>query len=243
MIASDGSSSTWTELVTPSDRIIPYQPRHRDAVRRIYAETAFFGDPVETYFDDRTLFADLGIETYLEHYSHYACVAESAGNVVGYIIGCPSGDREIRRRNLARLPRILARVVAGRYRVGRKTLVYVRDQILAAARGELLEIRSELYPANLHINLLPSHRGRGLGAGLLRSYLARLSAEGVPGVHAVTTTKNAAAVRLYKRFGFAVIAETTTTAWRRYIGGPVRLIAFGLRFSTPNSAGETAKTP
>lgn len=209
--------------------IVPYRPRHRDAIRRIYADTAFFGDAVETYFDDRTLFADLGIETYLAYYPDYAYIAESAGDVVGYVVGCPRGDGEIRRRNLARLPRILARLIAGRYRLGRKTLAHIWDQALAAARNELLEIHSELYPANLHINLLPSHRGRGLGSAILRTYLVKLCAEGVHGVHAVTTDRNAAAVRLYQRFGFAVLAETTTTAWRRYVGGPLRLIAFGLR--------------
>lgn len=39
----------------------PYRPDDREAVRRIYADTAFFGAPVETYWDDRDLFADLGV--------------------------------------------------------------------------------------------------------------------------------------------------------------------------------------
>jgi len=243
LTASAGSSSTWIEAMHSHERIVPYQPRHRDAVRAIYAETAFFGAPVEAYFDDRNLFADLGIDPYLEHYADYAWVAESEGNVVGYIVGCPRGDGEIRRRNLARLPRILERLVMARYRVGRKTLAYVRDQLFAAARGELIEIRSDLYPANLHINLLPTHRGHGLGSALLRAYLARLSSDGVPGAHAVTTDKNEAAVRLYLRFGFAVLAEATTAAWKRHIGGPLRLIAFGLRFPLADFANGSVQNP
>lgn len=241
MIASAGSSSAWTEAILESSPILPYQPRHRDGVRRVYAETAFFGEPVEVYFDDRNLFADLGMDVYLEHYPDFAWVAESEGQVVGYIVGCPMGDGEIRRRNLARLPRILGRLATGRYRVGRKTLLYVRDQLLAATRGELIEIRSALYPANLHINLLPAYRGRGLGSALLRVYLAKLRTESVRGVHAVTTDRNAAAVRLYERFGFAALAEATTTAWKRYVGGTLRLIAFGLRLQRRNSAEESAQ--
>ncbi len=228
MTASVGFSSPWSENGPGPGLIVPYHPRHRDAVRRIYAETAFFGEPVETYFDDRTLFADLGIDMYLDYYPEYAWVAESQGIAVGYIVGCPMGDRAIRRRNLARSPRILWRLIAGRYRIGRKTLAYVWDQALAAVRRELVEIHSGLFPANLHINLLPAYRGCGLGSALLRAYLTKLASDGVPGVHAVTTSRNVAAARLYQKFGFTVLAEAVTTAWRRYVNGPVHIIAFGL---------------
>lgn len=223
--------------------IRPYQPTDRDAVRRIYADTAFFGEPVEAYFDDRGLFADLGIDAYLDHYSQYAWVAGGAETVVGYIVGCPLGDTEIRRHNLARLPRVLLRLAAGRYCVGRKTLAYVYDQALAAIRRELIEIHSALYPANLHINLLPAYRGRGLGSALLEAHLAQLSAEAVPGVHAVTTDRNVAAVRLYQKFGFALIAEATTSAWKRHVRGRIRLLAFGLRLPTGTPAREIATSP
>lgn len=243
MTASVGSSSTWTEAHLESSPVVPYQPRHRDAIRRIYAETAFFGEPAEVYFDDRTLFADLGIDAYLDHYPDYAWVVERDGSVAGYVVGCPRGDGAIRLHNLVRLPRILARLIVGRYRLGRKTFTYVRDQLVAALRGELVEIRSDLYPANLHINLLPAYRGCGLGSALLSTYLARLSADGVPGVHVVTSERNVAAVRLYRRFGFAVLAETATTAWKRHVGGPLRLIAFGLRLAAPRSEGEVAENP
>lgn len=236
MTASDGSSSRWIETSPAPGIVIPYQPRHRDAVRRIYADTAFFGDPVEAFFDDRTLFADLGIDAYLDGYPDFAWVAESEGDVVGYIVGCPAGDGAVRRRNLARWPGIFQRLATGRYRLGRKTFSYLRDQVLAAVRGELLEIRSDLYPANLHINLLPQYRGRGLGSALLGAYLSRLSSTGVPGVHAVATDRNPAALRLYRRFGFRVLAESTTGAWKRYLGGNVRLLAFGLLLDAGSGA-------
>lgn len=210
----------------------PYQPRDRDAIRRIYADTAFFGEPVEAYFDDRDLFADLGIDAYLDHYPQYTWVAGSAETVVGYIVGCPLGDAKIRRHNLARLPCLVWHLAAGRYRVGRKTLAYVYDQALAAIRRELIEIHSALYPANLHINLLPEYRGRGLGSAMLHAYLGNLRARGIPGVHTVSSSRNEAALRMYRRFGFTVLAERTTRMWARHVGGePVRLIGLGLRLA------------
>jgi ribosomal protein S18 acetylase RimI-like enzyme len=80
-----------------------------------------------------------------------------------------------------------------------------------------------------------------VGAALLRAYLRKLAADGVPGVHAVTTERNEAAVRLYRGFGFTVLAEATTHAWKRYVGGPLRLIAFGLRLSPDDFAEASAR--
>lgn len=212
-----------------SSRIQPYQPCHRDAVRRIYADTAFFGEPVEAYFNDRNLFADLGIDIYLNHYPNYTLVAETADGVAGYITGCPGGPAAIRRHTLAALPGILWRLATRQYRLGRRTLTYVYDETRAALRGELLEVRSDIYPANLHINLLAAHRGRGLGSALLRAYLEKLTCEGLPGVHAVATTRNQAALRLYRGFGFVTLSEKPTRMWTRYVNADVRLVALGLR--------------
>ncbi len=37
----------------------PYEATDREAVHRIAADTAFFGDPIERYLDDRQHFLDL----------------------------------------------------------------------------------------------------------------------------------------------------------------------------------------
>lgn len=42
------------------------------------------------------------------------------------------------------------------------------------------------YPAQLHVNLAPAHRGHGLGARLVGAFCADACAAGVPGVHVVT---------------------------------------------------------
>jgi ribosomal protein S18 acetylase RimI-like enzyme len=212
--------------------IRPYRPEDQDAVRRIYAETAFFGEPVETYFDDRELYADLGVSAYLRGCPDYIFVADDNGVIAGYVLGCPSGDVGIRKQTLRLLPAVLFRMATGRYRIGRKTLAHALAETTAALRGELLEIRSDEYPANLHINLLPEYRGRGLGSALLRTYLDNLRARGIPGVHVVSSDRNGAALRMYERFGFTVLAERTTRMWKQHVGGEVvRLIGLGLRLA------------
>lgn len=207
----------------------PYRPGDRDGVRRVYADTAFFGEPVEMYFDDRELFADLGVSVYTDHYPDYTFVADDAGKVVGYILGSPTGEVDVHAHTLASLPHIFGRLITRRYRIGRKTLVHLAMSVWAWLRGELLEIRSAEYPANLHINVEAGYRGRGLGTALMRAYLDKLRSERVPGVHAVTTNRNQAALRLYQRMGFQLLREKRTRMWQRYVDGEVRLMAFGLK--------------
>jgi len=207
----------------------PYRPEDRIAVRHIYCETAFFGKPVEAYFDDRELFADVGVSVYTDHYPGYILVADDEGRAVGYILGSPDGDGGARSHLLRSLPGIFLRLTTGGYRIGRKTLAYVVACVWAGLRGEMLEVRSAEYPANLHINLEAAYRGRGLGTALMRAYLDKLRAAGLAGVHLVTTSRNEAALRLYRRMGFKLLQEKRTRMWQRYVDGEVRLMAFGLR--------------
>lgn len=206
----------------------PFTNGDAAGVRSIYADTAFFGAPVERYFDDRDLFADLGVTAYLRSFPDYVYVATAGAVVAGYVLGSPSGDAGVRRENMRLLPGIAAGIVSGRYRIGRKTIAYVARLTRAALRGELLEINDPSYPANLHINVDRDYRGHGLGTALMHSYLERLRQEGVEGVHLVTTDENQAALHLYHKLGFRQLASKRTRLWRPYLGRDLSLIALGL---------------
>lgn len=212
----------------PDPVIRAYRPEDRPAVRRLYADTAFFGEPVEAYFEDRELFADLGVEVYLQAFSEHVLVAEAASEVVGYVLGSPEGDGAVHRQVVRRAPVVAARILRGRYRLGRRTFTYFVDNMLAGARGGLLEIRDPLYPANLHINLSRGYRGRGLGSGLLSAYLEHLRQRGVAGVHAVTTDRNPGAMRLFEKAGFQLLERRPTPVWKRYLSEDVALLGYGL---------------
>ncbi|MGQ9600747.1 MAG: GNAT family N-acetyltransferase [Anaerolineae bacterium] len=198
-------------------------------MRRVYADTAFFGETVGVFFDDRELFADLGVSVYTDNYADYIFVADSAGKVIGYVLGSPTGDVDVRAHTVKSLPRVLGRLVTCHYRIGRKTFIHAVMNVWAGLCGELLEIRSPMYPANLHINLEAGYRGYGLGTALMRAYLDKLKSAGVPGVHVVTTNRNEAALQLYRRAGFQLLQEKRTRIWQRYVSGEVRLMALGLR--------------
>jgi ribosomal protein S18 acetylase RimI-like enzyme len=60
-----------------------------------------------------------------------------------------------------------------------------------------------LFPAHLHIDLLPETQGQGWGRMLVRTLLDRLRAAGVPGVQLGVGELNVGAQAFYRRLGFA----------------------------------------
>ena len=208
-----------------------YQLADRGAVHHIAGDTAFFGQPIETYLDDRQHFLDLFVAYYTDHEPTYAWVAEADGQVVGYLIGCPDTARH--RRILLRriLPHVLLHLLRGRYHVGRRTYRYIVRLALASLRREFPQADHILYPAHLHINVAADWRGRGLGRRLMSVYLAQLREETVAGVHLETTALNRAAVRLYRSLGFELLDARRTRLWEGFIAEPVENLLFGLRLT------------
>lgn len=212
-----------------------YRPADRAAVLTIAADTAFFGEPVEALLDDRRLFLDLMYRGYLDHQARYLWVAAilpgepgEPGEVVGFLAGCPDTRAFRRRWQRAVLPRLLARLLAGRYRLGRRTVRYAADRLLAGWRDPRLRADLGGFPAHLHVNVVAAARGRGAGRRLVDAGLGQLRDLGVPGVHLVTTDANRAACRLYESLGFEVLAAAPATGWRRTLGRAVETRVYGL---------------
>ena len=65
-----------------------YEPRDRAAVREICCDTADAGAPVERFFPDREVFADVLSRYYTDFAPATTWVAEQDGRVVGYLTGC-----------------------------------------------------------------------------------------------------------------------------------------------------------
>jgi ribosomal protein S18 acetylase RimI-like enzyme len=181
-------------------QIRAYEPRDRDAVRRICFETGYMGDPIDWLWRDRESFADLITRYYTDREPESLIVAEREGLVVGYLTGCVDSERtrgfaarEVRR--LVRRGALLRPGVAGLF--WRSIFDLLRDR---QAPDELLG--DPRWPAHLHINLLPEARRRGIGRRLMDRWLARLRASASPGVHLGTFAENAKARPFFEACGF-----------------------------------------
>ena len=65
-----------------------YQSSDQQPVLKISADTAFFGDPVEAFLEDRHLYMDAFARYYTEYEAQYAWIAESPEGVIGFLFGC-----------------------------------------------------------------------------------------------------------------------------------------------------------
>jgi ribosomal protein S18 acetylase RimI-like enzyme len=194
--------------------IRPFTPADRQAVLAIGADTAFFGEPVERFLDDRALFCDLFLAPYLDHDPQSCFVAEVDGETVGFILGSHDhpglADRNWRRVYL----QAAWDLIKGHYRIRWQTIRYV----LAAMFNAFPPAPRGRYSADLHINILANMRGRGIGRRLLEVYQQHLIEGGITGVYLHTTDQNLNACRLYEKMGYSLLGTRKTQLWRPWLG-------------------------
>lgn len=184
--------------------IRPYAASDRVAVRRICCDTADAGRPVEAFFEDRELIADLLMNYYTDFEPASAWVAEQAGEVVGYLTGCrdTGGFRRIMFWHI--VPRALFKAFLRGTWWTASTRRLVRCNLPIWWRS-LLQRAMPLagYPAHLHINLRPGMQGQGIGRQLINQFLAKLRSAGIPGVHLSAREDNMATLAFFEKMGFA----------------------------------------
>jgi ribosomal protein S18 acetylase RimI-like enzyme len=210
--------------------IRPYAAADRQAVHRIAADTAFFGEPAEAFLDDRRVFTDAFYAYYTDQEPEHAWIACADGEVAGFLMGCV--DTRSRERFWRRdILWAAGRAAVGHYRLGRRTWRFATAFGLAMLRRGEPPVDLSLYPAHLHINLDARYRGLGLGRRLIEAYLDQLCSLGVSGVHLNTTNLNEAACRLYEKVGFRLLAARPTRIWAGFTDQPVESRCYGLQLS------------
>lgn len=224
------SSENRRDLISENPHLIvrAYNSGDRAAVHRIAADTAFFGEPVERFLEDRHLFCDLFYAYYTDVEPEHGWVACVGEEVVGFLMGCVDTAAQRRRWLRKILPAVARRAVKGRYRWGELTKRYIIGWVGAWIRGEMPHVNLALYPSHLHMNIDEPWRRRGLGRHLLEAYLEQMRLLGVRGVHLHTTDLNEAACQLYLRVGFQLLDARRTRLWSHLISQPVENRAYGL---------------
>ncbi len=209
--------------------IRPYCPDDREAIFRIAGDTAYFGEPIEAYMEDRRLFTDAFYTFYTDYEPEHAWVAVAEDQVVGFLVGCTNLHRYRRVIRLEILPKVIARLWRGYYQIGPKTRRYLWEVFKAFIKGELPGADETVYPAHFHINIASQWRGFGIGKTLIVTYLQQLIESGVPGVYLQTTSQNKAACHLYESMGFRLLGSKRTQMWRWLIQEDIENRCYGRR--------------
>ncbi|GIW31883.1 MAG: N-acetyltransferase [Meiothermus sp.] len=194
------------------DKIREVRMEDLEALGHIAYATGFFGESARRFFPDATLFTDLWVRPYLGPAGRGSFIAFAEEAPVGYVLGAHLGA--YRRHLLHALPGLCSRALRGDYPQLWPSLAYLGRLL----RYALPHAPTAAYPVQLHINLLPEGRGRGLGQALLCAHLEALHQQGLPGVQLSTTRENAAALRLYERMGFCIWREARSPLWRPWLG-------------------------
>jgi GNAT superfamily N-acetyltransferase len=190
--------------VDTAPQIRPYEPRDRAAVRQICSDTADAGQPIERFFPDREVFADLLTNFYTQFEPQSAFVADNAGEVVGYITGCLNTKRFMPVMTWRIAPAIVVKALLRGTLWHPQTVRLFRANIgLWLKNGYRTGPTLDNYPAHLHVNLRQGFRGQRLGHRLVETFCDHARAAGVRGVHAGVSAENPRACHFFEELGFA----------------------------------------
>jgi len=179
-----------------------YQPDDRDDCYDVCVKTGLAGaDATGLYSDDR-LIPDIFCGPYLDLEPVCAFVVDDGERVVGYCFAAENTRDFVERYAREVLPKFILRHASSS--IGADADGAQREMTGLGLHPERLLIPEvDAYPAHLHIDLLPSAQGQGLGRGLIDALLDELTARGVPGVHLEMDGANSGAGAFYARLGFS----------------------------------------
>lgn len=197
-----------------------YEPRDREAVRRLCCETGFLGKPIDPVFEDRELFADYLTRYYTDIEPESSFVLEQDGAVKGYLLG---SYRPFRQQlfNVFNNLALFARGMAKYPFYNRAT----RDFIGWILRNSWKEVpKAPRRCAHFHFNTLPEAQSVAGTGRMMNMYLDHLRSKGVKQVYGqVVTFESRRGSKLFERYGFQVLERKEITKYRATHPEPVYL--------------------
>jgi ribosomal protein S18 acetylase RimI-like enzyme len=215
-IRSQGHHSRAAGLRYTSVMIRPATPRDHAGMRDVCLRTSDGGQDASTLYADPGIVPAVFLNPYLEFEPELAFVVDDGeGGVGGYIVGTADTERFVRLFRDAWLPRVAARypMPEGEPQTADERLARLLHSPEWMHFADLAHL-----PAHLHIDLLPSHQGQGLGRALVERFVAALVAQGVAGLHVDVSLENPGSQRFFERLGFERIDDDS----------PIRVVHFGL---------------
>jgi GNAT superfamily N-acetyltransferase len=184
-------------------QIRAYESKDRAGLRQICCDTADAGQPVERFFPDREVFADLLTDYYTEFEPQSTFVADNGGEVVGYTTGCLDTKRFLSIMKRRIVPMIFFKALLRGTLWHPQTVRLLRANLgLWLKGGHRTGPKLDDYPAHLHVNVRRGFRGQRVGERLVEMFCERARVAGVRGVHAGVSAENTRARHFFAELGF-----------------------------------------
>lgn len=185
-----------------------FQIKDKPAVREICCDTADKGKPVEGFFPDREIIADLVTRYYVEFEPESLWIADFNGQAVGYLSGC---------LNNARCQKIsLSRIMPGVFLKSLLRRTFLKKQawmLLSSGLKSLFlggfnrKIPQGKYPGHLHVNIKEGFRNKGMGRKLVDAFLAQAVKNKLKGIQVSVREDNQDSVNFFEKLGFRIIGR------------------------------------
>ncbi len=217
-------------MVTPSIIVRPYQGSDRESIRKICCDTAFMGEEVEAFFEDREVFVDFAISYYTDYEPESLFVAVEREAVIGYIAGCLNSLKYQQIFQSRILPKTILKGIARGLLLKPKARVFLLNCFKSLMKQEFKRpLFREEYPAHLHINVAPSARRLGAGEMLMNKLLEYFKAKDIPAVQLSSISKSGQS--FFFKMGFTELYSRRITYFAYLVKEPVYLMCFGRKLN------------
>ena len=201
------------------DEIIIRRCQRNDisSLRRLAADTAYFGQPCEYFFPDRELLADLIMEYFARYEPEHTWVAEYKGDVIGYLAANFNEHRCALYTILCILPLSLFKALMRGKIWDRRTLrlLWFNLCCVLSRQNRLIKVDSKKFPVQIHQNVKEDFRGQKVGSRLVASFLEDIDKRRV-GVRfrALRQEKD---FKFFERYGFNLHDCRQVPVWEEWL--------------------------
>ena len=167
----------------------------------ICLRTGYSGENASKLFHDPFMIGQYFAAPYVHYEIDLCSVITDGTNPQGYILGASDTGRFCDWMNTYWLP-LIRRQYPADSPVKSKLELFVVELINRDCKSPNF---SDRYPSHLHIDLLPTVQGQGLGRKLIDRFTEQLRAKGSPGLHLSVGVRNTKAIAFYKQVGFSTL--------------------------------------
>ena len=182
-----------------------YKAEDRVSLRALSCDVADRGGPIENFFPDRDVAADMLTQYYTDYEPRSSFVALCDHRLVGYINGCMDNRRYGLVMFWLLVPSLLIK--------GFKRGIFFRPEILELLRGALKNWRRIFiwrkksftsHQGHLHIGIADGFRGQQMGRNLVNALVGHAAGLGIAELAASVHGANKAAGDFFEAQGFVV---------------------------------------